>query len=263
MIRSLYTAATGMVAQQLNMDVVAHNLSNVNTAGFKKSRAEFQDLLYQTLKAPGVSSSQETRVPAGIQVGLGTRVVATTKDFSTGQFQRTEKPLNMAIEGHRGFFEIILPSGESGYTRDGTFVQDSEGQIVTADGYRLNTDIIIPQEAEEISIGNDGTVTARMPGETEPEELGGIELTGFTNPAGLISIGRNLYVPSANSGDPVQGTPGQDGFGTLAQYFVEMSNVKVVDEMVNMIVAQRAYEVNSKAIQTSDDMLQVANNLKR
>lgn len=260
MIRSLYTAATGMQAQQTNMDVVANNLANVNTAGFKKSRAEFQDLLYQTLRSAGSSQAQGMKVPTGVQVGLGTRLAATQKQFTPGDMQQTGNDLDMAIKGD-GFFQVTLPSGEQGYTRNGAFTKDGEGKVVTADGYILQPEITIPAGARDISIGEDGTVTANVEGTIT--QVGTIELARFINPAGLSSIGGNVYLQTEASGDPATGTPGQEGFGGIASKFLEMSNVKVVDEMVSMILAQRAYEVNSKSIQSADEMLNTANNLRR
>jgi len=262
MIRSLYTAATGMEAQQLNMDVIAHNLANVNTSGFKKSRIDFQDLLYQTLRTPGATQAQGVQVPTGIQVGLGTRPGAVQKMFSQGDFQQTGNQLDLVIEGD-GFFQVMLPSGELAYTRDGSFKIDSQGRMVTSDGYPVQPEISIPQNALDISIGEDGTISVKMSGQSAPQEAGQIQIVNFMNPAGLVSNGRNVMVQSAASGEPITGTPGQDGLGTLTQGFLEMSNVKVVEEMVNMIVAQRAYEVNSKAIQASDEMLNLANNIRR
>ena len=262
MMRSLWSAATGMQAQTLNIDVISNNLANVSTSGFKKSRADFQDLLYQTLRSPGVSSSADTQVPTGIQVGLGVRPAATQKMFSEGDFSHTENQLDMAIEGN-GFFQVTQPNGDIAYTRAGTFKLDSDGRIVTSDGYPLEPEITIPADATSVSIGSDGTVTAILPGQTQPSSVGNIELASFINPAGLNNIGRNLYTQSAASGDPTTGTPGEDNFGSIAQGYLEMSNVSVVDEMVNMITAQRAYETNSKTIQASDEMLQTANNLRR
>lgn len=262
MIRSLWTAATGMAAQQLNIDVISNNLANVNTPGFKKSRVDFQDLLYQTLRTAGTTEAQGSMVPTGIQVGLGTRPAAITRIFSQGDFQQTNNPLDLVIEGD-GFFQVLLPNGTTAYTRDGTFKLDSQGRIVTADGYPLDPEITIPAEATSISIGSDGTVSVTMAGQTTPQELGQIQIAKFINPAGLNNLGRNLLAPTAASGEPIVDTPGLNGLGTIAYGFVEMSNVKVVEEMVNMIVAQRAYEVNSKAIQTADDMLSIANNLRR
>jgi flagellar basal-body rod protein FlgG len=262
MIRSLWTSATGMQAQALNLDVIANNLANVNTAGFKKSRAEFQDLLYETLRPAGTSSSQDTQVPTGIQIGHGTRPSTVLKIFSQGNMENTKNELDLAIEGD-GFFQIILPNGETAYTRDGSFKLDSDGRIVNSDGFALEPEISIPSDALSISVGIDGTVSVLQAGDSTPSEIGTIELARFVNPAGLISTGRNLYITSEASGDEMTGTPGEDGLGSIAQGFLEMSNVSVVDEMVSMITAQRAYEVNSKSIQTADEMLQIANNIKR
>jgi len=262
MIRSLWTSATGMQAQALNLDVIANNLANVNTAGFKKSRAEFQDLLYETLRPAGTSSSQDTQVPTGIQIGHGTRPSTVLKIFSQGNMENTKNELDLAIEGD-GFFQIILPNGETAYTRDGSFKLDSDGRIVNSDGFALEPEISIPSDALSISVGIDGTVSVLQAGDSIPSEIGTIELARFVNPAGLISTGRNLYITSEASGDEMIGTPGEDGLGSIAQGFLEMSNVSVVDEMVSMITAQRAYEVNSKSIQTADEMLQMANNIKR
>ena len=262
MIRSLWSSATGMQAQTLNIDIISNNLANVGTSGFKKSRADFQDLLYQTLRSPGVASSADTQVPTGIQVGHGVRPAATQKMFTQGEFKHTQNQLDMAIEGN-GFFHIIQPSGENAYTRAGTFKLDSDGRVVTSDGYPMEPELTVPADAIAISIGTDGTVSVLLPGDNQPSTIGNIELATFVNPAGMNSIGRNLYTPTASSGDATTGTPGEDGYGTIAQGYLEMSNVSVVDEMVNMIVAQRAYETNSKAIQASDEMLQTATNLRR
>ncbi len=262
MIRSLYTAATGMEAQQLNIDVIANNLANVTTTGFKRSRVDFQDLLYQTIRTAGAAQAQGVQIPTGVQVGLGTRVASVQKLFTQGDFQMTGNKLDLLIEGN-GFFQVMLPSGNLAYTRDGSFKIDGQGRLVTSDGYPVQPEITIPAGAKEISIGEDGTVSATLAGQTAPQELGQIQLVGFTNPAGLESIGRNLFVQTEASGEPVPGTPGQDGLGTLAQGYIEMSNVKVVEEMVNMIIAQRAYEVNSKSIQAADEMLNIANNIRR
>jgi flagellar basal-body rod protein FlgG len=262
MIRSLWTAATGMQAQTLNIDMISNNLANVNTTGFKRSRADFQDLLYETFRPPGMASSADTTVPSGIQVGHGTRPAATQKIFLQGDFQHTQNDLDMAIEGD-GFFQIQQPNGEIGYTRAGSFKIDSEGRIVTSDGFPMEPEIVVPPDSAAVSISTDGIVSVLLAGETTPTEVGTIELARFINPAGLESIGRNLFLPTGASGDVETGIAGEDGFGTIAQGYLEMSNVSVVDEMVNMITAQRAYEINSKAIQTSDDMLQIASNLKR
>jgi flagellar basal-body rod protein FlgG len=262
MLRTLWIAASGMEAQTLNIDVISNNLANVNTAGFKKSRADFQDLLYQSLRVAGSSSSTATEVPTGIQVGQGTRPVAVQKVFTQGEYQNTQNELDMAIEGD-GFFQVLQPNGDLAYTRSGAFKLDSEGRIVTSDGFYMEPEISVPIDTVSISIGTDGTVSILQAGETQATEIGSIELARFTNPAGLHSIGRNLNLPTESSGDAITGTAGEDGFGTLAQGYLEMSNVSVVDEMVNMIVAQRAYEINSKAITTADEMLQMANNVKR
>ncbi len=262
MIRSLWTSATGMQSQALNLDVISNNLANVNTSGFKKSRAEFQDLLYETLLPAGTASSQDTEIPAGIQLGHGTRPSTVLKIFSQGNMENTQNELDLAIEGD-GFFQITLPNGETAYTRDGAFKLDSDGRIVNSDGFAMEPEIAIPSDAMSISVGLDGTVSVLQAGESIPSEIGTIELARFINPAGLISMGKNLFIPSEASGNEVTGTAGEDGMGTLAQGFLEMSNVSVVDEMVNMITAQRAYESNSKAIQAADDMLQLANNVKR
>ena len=262
MIRALWSAASGMAAQQLNMDTIAHNLANVNTTGFKRTRVDFQDLLYQTLRVPGSVVAEGAEIPTGIQVGLGVRTAATQKMFEQGDFQQTEAPLDLVIEGD-GFFQILRPDGSIAYTRAGSFKLDGNGTIVTSDGYALEPSIVIPSDAVSISVGTDGTVSCYLAGETDPQVLGNIQLAKFANPGGLLSVGRGLYEASAASGEPVTGTPGLDGFGTISQGYLEMSNVKVVEEMVNMIVAQRAYEANSKAIQIADDMLQSANNIRR
>jgi flagellar basal-body rod protein FlgG len=262
MIRSLWTAASGMQAQTANIDVISNNLANVNTAGFKRSRADFQDLLYETLRPPGVSAAGDTQVPTGIQIGLGTRTVSTQKIFMQGGFQHTQNELDMAVEGH-GFFQVTQPNGEIAYTRAGNFKIDGEGRIVTPDGFLLEPEITIPIDALQVSIGTDGVVAILQPGQAEPSEVGTVQLARFVNPAGLQSIGRNLFLNTAASGEATTGTPGEDGLGSIAQGYLEMSNVSVVDEMVNMITAQRAYEINSKSIQAADEMLQTANNLRR
>jgi flagellar basal-body rod protein FlgG len=251
-----------MQAQALNLDVIANNLANVNTAGFKKSRAEFQDLLYETIRPAGTPSSQDSEVPAGIQLGHGTRPSTVLKIFSQGNMENTQNELDLAIEGD-GFFQIALPNGETAFTRDGAFKLDSDGRMVNSDGFALEPEITIPSDALSISVGLDGTVSVLQAGETTSSEIGTIELARFVNPAGLISMGKNLFMTSEASGDEMTGIAGEDGLGTLAQGFLEMSNVSVVDEMVNMITAQRAYESNSKAIQAADEMLQLANNVKR
>jgi flagellar basal-body rod protein FlgG len=262
MIRSMWSAASGMQAQSVNIDVIANNIANVTTTGFKRSRAEFQDLLYETMRPPGSSSSENTQVPTGIQIGHGTRPVAVSKNFSEGELQMTKNELDLAIEGD-GFFQITQPNGDTAYTRAGSFKLDKEGRVVNPDGFLLEPAITIPTDAISVSVGMDGTVSVLQAGNTTPREIGTIQLARFVNPAGLQSIGKNLYLPTDASGQEIAGTAGTANFGTIAQGFLEMSNVSVVDEMVNMITAQRAYETNSKVVQTSDDMLQLANNLKR
>lgn len=262
MIRSLWTAASGMSAQQLNIDVVSNNLANVNTVGFKKSRADFQDVMYQTLKAAGAPSSASTEVPTGIQIGLGTRPVAVQKLFMQGDFQQTGGELDIAIEG-AGFFQITRPNGETAYTRAGGFKLDGDGRLVTSDGYPVEPEITIPSDATSITLGGDGTLSVFVAGSSTATELGTLQLANFPNPAGLISLGKNLFSVSPSSGEAVVGIAGEGGLGSLSQGFLEMSNVEVVDEMVNMIVGQRAYEINAKAINTADEMLQTANNIRR
>ena len=262
MLRTLWIAASGMQAQSLNIDVIANNLANVNTTGFKRSRADFQDLLYETLRPPGASSSEGTELPTGVQVGQGTRPVATQKIFLQGDYQQTQNQLDMAIEGD-GFFQILQPNGEVAFTRAGAFKMDSEGRIVTSDGFPIDPELSIPTDTVSITIGTDGTISVLQAGESEPSEIGTIQLARFINPSGLKSMGRNLYLTTSASGDPITGTAGEDGFGTISQGYLEMSNVSVVDEMVNMITAQRAYKINTKTIQAADDMLQMANNIKR
>lgn len=262
MIRALWTAASGMQAQQMNIDVVANNLANVNTTGFKKSRADFQDLMYQTLKTTGAPSSNSTQVPTGIQIGLGAKPAAVTKIFTAGNISQTGNDLDLAIEGD-GFFQIQTPDGATAYSRAGAFKKDSQGRIVNSDGYPMIPEVVVPANATKISVGNDGTVSVMQAGQNSPTTIGTIQLATFSNPAGLSSMGHNLYQPSDSSGTATTGTPGQNGIGTLSQGFLEMSNVSIMEEMVNMIVGQRAYEVNSKAVQAADEMLQQANNLRR
>ncbi|HLP58814.1 MAG TPA: flagellar basal-body rod protein FlgG [Candidatus Deferrimicrobium sp.] len=257
MMRSLFSAASGMNAQTLNMDVISNNLANLNTVGFKKSRTEFQDLIYQTLREPGARSSIITEIPTGIQVGLGVKPVAVSRIFSQGNFKHTGGALDMVIEGD-GFFQITMPDGTIAFTRDGTFSKDSTGRIVTNDGYPLEPAITIPPDATSITIGNDGTISILRPGETGATELGTIEIVKFINPSGLKSLGKNLFMNTASSGDPIPGTPGLEGLGTIAQGFQEMSNVDIVEELVGMIIAQRAYETCSKAIQAADGILRNA-----
>jgi flagellar basal-body rod protein FlgG len=262
MIRSLWISASGMAAQQINLDVISNNLANVNTVGFKRSRADFQDLLYQNVKSAGVASGVGTQVPTGIQLGSGVRPVAVQKLFIQGDFQQTESELDMAIEGD-GFFQITKPDGEIAYTRAGSFKKDNEGRMVSSDGYPLEPSISIPSNATKVSISSDGIVSAEVSGSSVPTDLGRIELARFVNPSGLNSIGKNFFLPTASSGDPITGRPGQEGFGTLSQGYLESSNVNIAEEMINMIIGQRSYEINSKSIQTADEVLQTANNLRR
>lgn len=261
MIRALWTAATGMESQQSNIDVIANNLANVNSTGFKKSRADFQDVLYQTEKMAGATSGG-TEVPTGIQVGLGSRVAAVQKVFTTGDLQQSDNDLDVAIEG-KGFFGVTLPDGSEGYTRSGAFKTDSTGRLVTSDGYPIFPEIVIPDNATQVSISEGGVVEVVQDGSTNATEVGTITLARFQNPAGLNAIGRNIFKETSSSGAPTSGTPGEEGYGTLAQGFLEGSNVSVMEEMVNMIAGQRAYEANSKTISTADEMLSMANNLVR
>lgn len=265
MLRALWTSASGMTAQQTNLDVVSHNIANVNTVGFKKSRANFEDLIYQDIRDPGVLSSTQNRVPAGIQIGLGVRLSDVSKIFSQGSLVKTDNPLDVAIQGE-GFFQIEMPDGSFAYTRAGNFKIDNEGYIVTTEGYRLSPNIQIssPETVVNISISPNGFVAVvRMAGGNQiTEDVGNIRLYRFMNPAGLRAIGENLYKFTEASGEPIEGDPNQNGFGKLAQGFLEASNVNIVEEMVNLIVAQRAYEVNSKGIITADEMLRTVGTLK-
>lgn len=262
MIKSLRTAASGMMAQQMNVDNIANNLANVNTTGFKKSRIAFQDILYQNFRKAGTASAVGSQLPTGLAIGYGTKVSATVKQFSPGEHMQTGNPLDLAIDGD-GFFQIQHPDGTTVYTRDGSFNISADGQIVNSEGYFLLPEITIPDDATSVSVGSDGTVQVLQAGQEDPTDIGQLELARFVNPAGLTSLGRNLLSISGASGDPITDIPSQSGLGQIGQGYLEMSNVKVVDEMVNMIVAQRAYEMNSKAIQTSDQMAEIANNLKR
>ena len=260
MIRSLWTAASGMAAQKLNMDVIANNLANVNTVGFKKSRADFVDLLYQNLRSPGAATSSGSEVPTGIQVGMGTKPVSVQKILSQGDYVQTKNDLDFAIEGE-GFFKI-LSNGEELYMRAGAFKMDSEGYIVTSEGDRLQPEFSIPPETVNFTVDPGGNMVALGPDGTELASAQ-LSLYSFPNPAGLLSVGGNRFRPSGASGDPVEGNPGVDGMGTVSQGYIEMSNVDVVEEMVSMIVGQRAYEVASKSIKAADEKLQMANNIKR
>ncbi len=261
MIKSLNTAATGMLAQQNNMDVIANNIANVNTYGFKKSRAEFEDLVYHNLKDPGQASGLNSVTPTGVQTGLGVRTAAVQKDFTMGQPILTKNPLDVQIEGS-GFFQVRNPDGEVSYTRDGSFKKDGNGKIVDKNGNTLIPDIVVPQAAMQVEITPTGEVRYIQDKDTNPQTLGQINIVNFINPAGLKNVGKNLFAPTAASGQPNEARPGTNGMGFLQQGEVESSNVNIVDEMVNMITAQRAYETNSKVIQTSDQMLQTAVNVK-
>lgn len=258
-MESLWIAKTGLDAQQTRMSVVANNLANVNTVGFKKGRAVFEDLLYQTVAQAGAETSQETENPTGLNMGTGVRVVATEKNFSQGSSLQTDKQLDVAING-RGFFQVQLPDGDLAYTRDGSFKVDSDGRLVNASGYEVQPAISIPDGVQTISIAEDGIVQGTVSGSAAPITMGTIQTADFINPAGLQPRGQNLYIETAASGTPQLGTPGLDGLGTLIQGALEGSNVNVVEELVNMIETQRAYEMNSKAIATSEEMLQYLNN---
>jgi flagellar basal-body rod protein FlgG len=260
MMRALWSAASGMRAQQTNLDVTSNNLANVNTTGFKKFRAEFQDLHYQTLKVAGSPTGVGFSAPEGVQVGMGTRVAATQRFFSQGDFMHTDHPYDLTIEG-QGFFKIAMPDNTFAYTRDGSFKIDSNGQMVTADGNLLDPNIVISPEATNVTIGPDGNVTQTLNG--TQAQIGQITLARFINPAGMDSVGKNLFRATLASGTEVVGQPGQQGLGQIGQGVLERSNVNVAEEMVNMIVAMRAYESSSKAIQTSDEMLQIANQSRR
>lgn len=254
MIRSLWIARTGLDAQQTQLDVISNNLANVSTNGFKRGRAVFEDLLYQTLRQPGSQSSQQTQVPSGLQLGTGVRPVSTARIFTQGNLQKTDSTLDVAIQGS-GFFQILLPDGTTGYTRDGSFQKDNQGQIVTSDGYPLQPNITIPANALSVAIGSDGTVSITQPGTAAATQIGSIQVATFINPGGLQSIGQNLYLETASSGTPTPNTPGSNGAGQVTQGYVETSNVNVAEELVTMIQTQRAYELNSKVISTSDAML--------
>lgn len=263
MIRALYSAASGMTAQQLNVDNIAHNLANANTAGFKTRRAQFQDLLYQNMVQPGAAASQQTVIPTGLQLGLGTRASSNEIIFSQGDFSATNNPMDLVIQG-KGFFQIRRPSGELAYTRAGAFHLDKDGMMVTSDGDPLEPQITIPKEAQSVTIAADGTVSYAMPGQTDPVKAGQIQIANFQNPSGLSSLGKSLYAPTQASGEPTVGTPGSpEGLGTLLQGYTEQSNVSVVEEFINLIVAQRAYEANSKVVKTADEMYQQMNNITR
>ncbi len=261
MNKALWVAKTGLEAQQTRMSVISNNLANVNTNGFKKDRAVFEDLLYQNVRQPGALASQNNRLPTGLQLGTGVRTVATEKLQTLGNIVQTNNSLDVAIQG-RGFLQVLLPDGNLAYSRDGALKMDETGQLVTSGGYVIQPAITLPSNATTVTIGSDGVVSALVPGGTAPTQVGSIQLADFINPTGLQAVGENLYLETASSGSPSTGTPGLNGLGTVTQGALETSNVNVVEELVNMIETQRAYEMNSKAIQTTDRMLQfVTNNL--
>jgi flagellar basal-body rod protein FlgG len=262
MIRALRTAASGMTAQQLNVDNIANNLANVNTTGFKKSKVEFQDIMYQTLRKSGVQAAIGAVTPTALDIGYGAKPIATTREYSVGTLQQTGNALDIAIDGD-GFLQVQQPDGSTAYTRDGSIKMTAEGRLATSDGFIITPEISIPEDSTSISIGFDGVVSVVQPGSNDATEVGQIELARFINPAGLSAMGHNLFKETPASGTPITGVPSEAGIGTINQGYLEMSNVDVVTEMVNMIVAQRAYEINSKAIQTADDMTSLVNNLKR
>lgn len=258
---ALWTAKTGLDAQQTRLAVISNNLANVNTTGFKRGRAVFEDLLYQNVRQVGAQSSQNTQLPSGLSLGTGVRIVATEKLFSQGNLVQTNNPLDIAVQG-RGFFQVQTPDGSTAYTRSGSFQLDAQGQMVTSSGYALQPAITIPPNTQSVTIGSDGVVSAQVAGSAAPAQVGNLQLADFVNPAGLQPVGENLFLESTASGSPQTGTPGLSGLGALVQGSLESSNVNVVEELVNMIEAQRAYEMNSKAIATSDEMLRyVSNNL--
>ncbi len=261
MIRSLYTAATGMDAQQTRMDTIANNLANASTTGFKKSRADFEDLLSETIRAPQAPDPRGGSLPTPLQVGLGVRTASTTRSFTQGDYTETQNPLDLAIEGV-GFLRVTRPNGTPAYTRAGNLRTDGEGRLVTQRGELIEPNITVPRDATDFTVTTDGIVSARLPGRVEPIELGRLELTSFVNPAGLEAIGGNLFVETAGSGAPTTNRPGENGAGTFTQGYLESSNVKAVEEMVAMITVQRSYELNSKVIQTADQMLQRLTNLR-
>ncbi len=263
MIRALYSAASGMNAQQLNVDNIANNLANSNTAGYKSRRAQFQDLLYQNMIQPGAAAGQSSTVPTGLQLGLGTRTASNEIVFSQGEFSETDNPLDLVIQGS-GFFQMLLPNGTIAYTRSGQFHMNSTGSLVDANGNLLQPNITFPTNAQSITIATDGTVSYTLPNQTAAQTAGQIQLATFANPSGLNSLGQNLYQPTTASGDPILGNPGgQEGMGTLLQGYTEQSNVSVVNEFVNLIMSQRAYEANSKVVKAADEMYQEMNNLTR
>ncbi|MCD6119632.1 flagellar basal-body rod protein FlgG [bacterium] len=262
MIRALYTGATGLNAQQRMTDVVANNIANVNTYGFKKDRTEFEDLIYQEFKRSGTEVSPGVLNPNGLNIGLGTHIVATIKDFTMGSYLNTERALDVIIEGE-GFLQFTLPDGTTGYSRDGSLKLDANGQIVNSNGHVLEPAIILPPDALAITIQSDGTFWYTAPGDEAPTQAGQITTVRFINPSGLSPAGKNIFLATAGSGEPIEGIPGEEGFGTIQQGFIENSNVQIADEMIKLIIAQRAFESNSKSIQTADDILSIAANLKR
>jgi flagellar basal-body rod protein FlgG len=263
MIRALYSAASGMDAQQLNVDNIANNLANANTAGYKARHAQFQDLLYQNVVQPGASAGQQTTVPSGLQLGLGTRAASNEIIFTQGNFTETDNPMDVVIQGN-GFFQVRRPTGDLAYTRDGSFQLDKNGNMVDSSGDALEPQITIPANAQSVTIAPDGTVSYLLPGQSAAQKAGQIQIAGFQNPAGLNSIGKNLYQPTDASGDPTVAAPGgQEGMGSLLQGYTEQSNVSIVQEFINLIVAQRAYEANSKVVKAADDMYQQVNNLRQ
>lgn len=259
-MRSLWTSTTGMSAQTMNMDVIANNLANVSTTGFKKSRADFQDLLYQIMKVPGSPTSADTKSPTGIQVGLGVKTGSVTKIFTEGDIVQTGNTLDVAIEG-AGFFQVTTPDGNTAYTRAGNLKLDGDGRLTTSDGYPIQPEIVIPEDAREITISETGVVSAIVGADTTSTELGNLELSDFVNESGLLAIGRNLLRETEASGTATLSTPGSNGVGTLLQGYVENSNVNLVEEMAHMITSQRAFEINSKVITTSDEMMQTTTNM--
>jgi len=262
-MQSLYTAATGMLAQQMNIDTISNNLANVSTNGFKKQRVDFQDLLYLNIKPAGTPTSPETRVPVGIQIGEGVKPVDTKRVFTHGAIRNTDVPTDIMIEGDDSFFKLVRPDGEIVYSRDGNFNRDGGGNLVNPDGYFLDPPVQIPADASLLTIRRTGEIEVTLPGNQQPAQIGQLELTRFVNPAGLEALGHNLFRATIASGDPIDGTPATLGFPAVSQGQLELSNVDVVDEMVNLIIAQRAYEINSKAVQTSDDMMGTIATLKR
>ncbi len=254
MMNSLWIAKTGMTAQQTQLDVISHNLANVSTTGFKRNNAVFEDLIYQNLRQVGANTTEQNQLPTGLHLGLGVRTVATSRNFTQGSLQETKNNLDVAINGN-GFFEVTMPDGTLGYTRDGSFQVDAQGRLVTSSGLPVANGITIPPNTLSVSISADGVVSALVSGNTQPQQLGSLAMSNFINPAGLEPVGQNLFKESAASGQPQQGTPGTNGLGIIKQGFLESSNINVVEELVNMIQTQRAYEMNSKAIQTSDQML--------